>query len=58
MSVISYFYLNEINNPLKMCHFLIKFICCNENTTDLDKTFEPTHVPMEDIRAVADDIEK
>jgi len=41
-----------------MCHFLIKFICCNKNLTDSDKTFEPTNVPMADIKAVADDIEK
>ena len=58
MSIICYFYLNQINNPIKMCHFLIKFICCNKNLTDSDKTFEPTNVPMADIKAVADDIEK
>ena len=57
MSVISYYYLNNINNT-QMCHFLIKFICCNKNLTDSDKTFEPTNVPMEDIKAVADGIEK
>jgi hypothetical protein len=57
MSVISYFYLNNINNPFQMCHFLIKFIC-NKNLTDSDKTFEPTNVPMEDIKAVADGIEQ
>ena len=58
VSVISYFYLNDINSPLQMCHFLIKFLCCNENLTDSDKTFEPTNVPMSDIKAVADDIEQ
>ena len=58
MSIVSYFYLNNINNPFQMCHFLIKFICCNKNLTDSDKTFEPTNVPMSDIKAVADDIEK
>lgn len=58
ISIISYFYLNNINNPFQMCHFLIKIICCNKNLTDSDKTFEPTNIPMSDIKAVADDIEK
>lgn len=57
MSIIGYFYLNDINNPFQMCHFLIKFICCNKNLTDSDKTFEPTNVPMEDIANVANSVE-
>ena len=43
MSVISYYYLNNINNT-QMCHFLIKFICCNKNLKDSHKTFEHTNV--------------
>lgn len=58
ISIISYFYLNNINTTkLEMCHFLFKIICCNKNLTDSDKTFEPTNVPMEDIKAVADSVE-
>ncbi len=38
--------------------FLIKIIWCNKNLTDSDKTYEPTNIPMEDIKTVADGIEK
>lgn len=61
MSVISYIYLNNINNisPLSMCSIFIKFICCNRSLKDTDIVSEPSNisVPFEDIKRVGSSIE-
>ena len=60
ISVMSYIYLNNIIiSPIKMCHLLIKVICCNRSLKDSDMVYEPDNltVPFEDVKKVGSAIE-
>ena len=59
MSIISYFYLNEINSPIQMLNLLIKIICCNTNIQDKDMVYEPDNVsvPFDDVEKVGNAVE-
>ena len=57
---MSYIYLNNIIiSPIKMCHLLIKVICCNRSLKDSDMVYEPDNltVPFEDVKKVGSAIE-
>ena len=58
LTYVVYFFLNDINNT-NMCHFLVRFVCCNKNMSEKDSVYDPTSVdiPLEDVKKVGEAIE-